>query len=419
MRSVFPALLASLLAAPVAAEGLAPEYWESYGKAELEATLFAEGPRFPGQNRHAGSVAVEPTLFMEWAGGDLTATITGFARLDFSDDQRTHFDLREAKIDWFSGDWRVTLGADKVFWGKTEAFHLVDIVNQTDGVENIDEEDALGQPMLRVSRLTEIGTFTAFWLPVFRERTFAGVDGRLRPALPVDRSQAVITPRGGHFAQSGALRYDGVFGNADIGLSVFHGVSRDPAFAPVDFVQTPGGPVPTALAPVYDAITQFGFDGQLTEGATLYKGEAIYRIGQRNLRGVEQDYFAFTGGIEHTLFGFMAESGVERLANADLGLIAEYALDSRGRDATVSFQNDIILGARLALNDEADSSLLLTSAIDHQTGVAGLRAEARTRVAEGMVAEVEAQLFINGEKEALGPDLKDDSFLRLTLSYFW
>lgn len=419
MRSVFPALLASLAAAPALAEGLAPQYWESYGKAELEATLYPEAPQFAGQDRHGGSVAVEPSLFLEWLDGDLTATVTGFARLDFADDERTHVDLREAKLQWFSGDWTVTAGMDKVFWGKTEAFHLVDIINQTDAVEGIDDEEALGQPMLRVSRLTDFGTFTAFWLPVFRERTFAGVDGRLRPGLPVDEDQEIITPGGDHFAQSGALRYDGVFGDADIGLSVFHGVSRDPSFVPTDFLQTPQGPVPTALAPVYTGITQFGFDGQFTDGPTLYKGEAIFRMGQRNARGVEEDYFAATGGLEHTLFGFAKRSDVALLRNADLGLIAEYAIDSRGRGATVSFQNDIVVGARLALNDTADSSLLLTSAIDHETGAAGLRIEAQTRVAAGMVAEIEGQFFINGDDEALGPDLKDDSFVRLKLSYYW
>ena len=45
---------------------------------------------------------------------------------------------------------RLLVGAAKVFWGTAESRHLVDIINQTDAVEDIDEEDKLGQPMVKV-----------------------------------------------------------------------------------------------------------------------------------------------------------------------------------------------------------------------------------------------------------------------------
>lgn len=390
---------------------VAPEYWEVYGNAEIETTFFLEAPRFANQERHNASFAIEPTFFAEWLDGDLTATFTPFFRADRSDDDRTHVDIREAKFQYSFGDWDATVGIDTVFWGKAEANHLVDIINQTDSLEDIDDEDALGQPMLRLSRLTDIGTFTAFYLPYFRERPFPGERGRLRSGLVVDEDQTDVQADGGNFAPSFALRYDGVFQEADVGLSLFHGVSRDPGFAPTDFVNTPNGPVPTALQPIYTRITQVGFDGQYTDGPTLYKAEAIFREGQLNLNGNERDFFAATGGLEHTLFGVFD--------NADLGLILEYSYDSRGDDATNIFQNDVILGARLALNDEADTSLLVTGAIDHEHGVGTLRLEAQRRIAEGLVAEIEGNLFINSDDDPLGADFQDDSFVRLKLTYFW
>ena len=103
----------------------------------------------------------------------------------------------------------------------------------------------------------------------------------------------------------------------------------------------------------------------------------------------------------------------------DRGLIAEYAWDSRGRDATSTFNNDVILGARLALNDEADTSFLLTSAIDHRDEVATFRLEAQRRVADGLIAEIEGTVFVNGDDDPLGSDLQDDSFVRFKLTYFW
>jgi hypothetical protein len=390
---------------------LAPEYSEFYGEAEGEANLFLRAPRFAGQRRDHVSFAIEPTAFAEWADGDLTATFTPFARVDSADTNRTHADIREAKFDYVSGDWDATLGIDTVFWGKTEAVHLVDIINQTDAVEDLDDEAALGQPMVRVAYLTGIGKFSAFYLPYVRLRTVAGAKGRLRGGLVVNNDQAQVNADGDRFAPSFALRYAGVIGDADIGLSAFHGVSRDPGFAPTDFVLVGGVPTPTALAPIYNQITQVGFDGQYTAGPMLYKGEAIFRTGQTDLLGRERDFVAFTGGVEYTLFSLFD--------NADLGLIGEYAFDSRGDDATSTFQNDIIVGARLALNDEADTSLLVTSAVDHQHGAASFRLEGQTRVAEGWVASLEGSIFVNGEDDPLGADFQDDSFARLKLTYFW
>ena len=78
---------------------LAPEFHEFYGEAEVEGNLFLRSPRFAGQRRDHVSFAIEPTLFAEWADGDLTATFTPFARVDSADTNRSHVDIREAKID--------------------------------------------------------------------------------------------------------------------------------------------------------------------------------------------------------------------------------------------------------------------------------------------------------------------------------
>ena len=59
------------------------------------------------------------------------------------------------------GKFRVGVG--KVFWGVTESQHLVDIINQTDLVENIDTEDKLGQPMLETTWLQNWGATTVLY----------------------------------------------------------------------------------------------------------------------------------------------------------------------------------------------------------------------------------------------------------------
>ena len=170
------------------------------------------------------------TFQAKWWDGDLTFRLTPFARLDLVDDKRTHFDVREAKFDLVLDKWSATVGLDTVFWGKTEAVHLVDIINQTDGVEDLDDEDRLGQPMLKVAYLAEFGEFSAYYLPYFRERTFAGPEGRLRPNPVVRTGRAVYDTGAEEWTPSFAARFTGVFGDVDLGVSAFHGIGRDPAF---------------------------------------------------------------------------------------------------------------------------------------------------------------------------------------------
>ena len=59
------------------------------------------------------------------------------------------------------------VGVGKVFWGVTESRHLVDVVNQSDFVEDLDGEDKLCQPMLALTLKLVWGTFDLFVLLPF------------------------------------------------------------------------------------------------------------------------------------------------------------------------------------------------------------------------------------------------------------
>ena len=391
-----------LAALPAAAVELTPEYWEFTGEIELEGTGFFEDPQFVGQDRDTASIAGEATLLAEWLDGDLIFRLTPFARYDSADDRRTHADVREFKFDYVVDDWSFTLGADTVFWGKTEVVHLVDIINQTDAVEDIDDEDRLGQPMLRVGYLSDYGEISAFVLPFFRERTFPGVSGRLRFSPPVNTAMPIFETDAEEWTTSYALRYSAAFGDVDFGLSAFHGLSRDPSFRfDGEFLQ-----------PVYSRITQAGIDLQYTSDATLWKFESIFREGQRDATDTTNNFWAATGGFEHTFFGVLE-------SNADIGLIGEYAFDDRGDDALTAFQNDAIAGARLTLNDPQDTAVLLTSSVDVEDGSVSLRLEAERRIGDDLKVEIEAVGLVNQDETSFAGSFADDSFVRAKLRWFF
>jgi len=135
------------------------------GYVEPELQAFAESGSQAEQRRWNASVAAEVSFESFWDNSNQWVVVKPFARWDLRDGNRSHADLREAKYARAIDNWEFRIGIDKVFWGVTEAVHLVDIVNQTDLVESIDGEEKLGQPMVMVSTVQDFGTITGYLLP--------------------------------------------------------------------------------------------------------------------------------------------------------------------------------------------------------------------------------------------------------------
>ncbi len=156
-----------------------------------ELRLFTETPSSSRQQDETLSIAGEITAQYLWDDNDQSFVFTPFVRLDQHDGERSHWDIREARCAYYGNGWEFRAGFDKVFWGVTEAVHLVDVVNQTDLIEDpIKQEVKLGQPMMRLRTVRSFGTLEALFLPYFRERTFPGREeassgdrhsGRTRP----------------------------------------------------------------------------------------------------------------------------------------------------------------------------------------------------------------------------------------------
>jgi hypothetical protein len=296
-----------------------------------------------------------------------------------------------------------------VFWGVTESRHLVDIINQTDTLEDIDEEDKLGQPMIKLSTIQDWGALSLFVMSGFRDRTFPGPKGRLRSEPYVDDNASEFDNPNRHGSVDVALRYANYFGDWDVGLSVFHGISREPRFRL--------SPTADRLIPIYDTITQAGLDIQYTKDAWLWKLEAIGREGQGNPFG------AAVAGFEYTLYQILERSW-------DLGLIAEYLYDGRddldfsgpgdtSDSSATAFENDAFAGTRLALNDAQDTSLLVGGIVDAENGSTALFVEGERRLGDSWFLEMESRLFLGVDDEDALAAFADDDFVTLRLTRYF
>lgn len=404
----------AVLACLCLAAGAALAEHEISGKLSLETRWFPRTGDFDGQRSYNAGIVAEPQLYLKDAD-NFSVTIVPFFRYDAADRTQTHFDLREAYLllngPLGENEWELRLGIDRVFWGVAEARNPVDIVNQTDLVENPNEKIKLGQPMAHLTLSGDWGAAELFLISYHRLRTYPGPSGRLRPALGIDNDLATYESGAKEWHLDFAIRYSHTFGPLDLGLSAFDGTSREPVMRPAAFRLVRGQPVPGALAPHYERIRQFGLDAQLTVEAWLLKLEAIHRSGASNIVGKKEDYAAFVVGGEYT-FGGIFES------DADLSLLAEWLVDGRRHRATNQYQNDLFLGVRLSLNDVQGAAFTLGTLIDLDYGTRTLSLEFDRRLTDSVSVKAEAILMLHVDNaDAIVHPTRRDSFVGVKLAY--
>ena len=386
---------------------------ELSGRFEIEPRGFTQSPAHPGQNRHGLSLAVQPEFYQPFDEGRQSLLFTPFLRLDTADEERTHFDVRELLYERVFDSAELRAGIGRVFWGVTESYHLVDVVNQTDLVENVDREDKLGQPLVNLTLIRDWGALDFFVLPGFRERTFPGREGRLRSEPFVDTDRATYGSGAGRRRIDHAVRWSHAIGDFDVGVAYFHGTSREPRLRPLPVcadgrpaLASGCRPAGTVLAPRYDVVRRTSLDLQATRDAMLWKLEALHGSGQGG------SWIAWVAGFEYTWFG-IDESGT------DLGLLVEHLFDGRGGHAPGPLENDVFAGVRLAFNDEAGTDVLAGVIADAEGDATTLNLEASRRIGEHWKVEIEARAWTGVEGGDPMFPLHRDDYVQLTLSRFF
>lgn len=374
--------------------------WSGYTGVELRT--FKNGSQYIGQHGRSNlSFVLQPELYLSWEDRDESLRLTPFLRADEHDSDRSHYDFRELLWEKVGFDWELRAGIGKVFWGVTESQHLVDIINQTDLVESPDGEEKLGQPMINLALIRDWGTIDLFVLPGFRERTFPGIEGRIRTQPRVDNDQSAYQSSRKKQHIDYAIRWSHSAGDWDIGLSHFYGTSRDPSFVTgTDHANR------VVFIPFYSLIHQTGLDIQATKENWLWKLEAIRRTGQGT------DYNAATAGLEYTFYGIMESA-------TDLGIVVEYLYDNRGEAAPTPLQDDVLLAARFNLNDVQSTEALIGVIVDNSSHARALSIEASRRLGNRWKLGLEARAYQNSPSTDPLYTIHNDDYLQVDLNYYF
>ncbi len=374
---------------------------EFSGNIAVEALSFSQPAQFPDQMDDNLTLSFEPRWTGDWNDGDDFWSTEFFLRADSKDAGRQHADIRELLWLHLDGDneWRV--GINTMFWGVTESRHLVDVINQIDGVEGIDGEEKLGQPMIHLNRYQDWGVLDFLLLPGFRERTFPAAEGRLRLPLVVDTSAPIYESSDGNKHIDYAFRFSQTYGDLDLGVSLFDGTNRDPLLVPG--LDSNGQAV---RIPHYVQMTQVAIDLQLIVEDWTWKLEMIHRDTSPSA------YQALTGGFEYTFYSVFD-------TDINLGSLVEYSYDGRDERQRGVFDRDLFVGARFAFNDVQSSEILAGFVVDTEYGSQTFRLEGSRRFGDSWRGTIEMQSFFNIDANDPLIALANDDYLLLELARYF
>lgn len=370
---------------------------EVSGEITFEARAFTS-PQYPGQLDNTASIALAPEFNWDLSRGSVT--FTPFYRNDIQDPARSHADIRELYWQMSLGSWALNVGLRKEFWGVTESVHLVDVINQTDVLENLSGEEKLGQPLLSLTTDQSWGALSFYILPYFRERQFGGVESRFRPAVTVNDKHARYESAAEQNHIDVAVRYSAYIGNWDVGLSYFHGTNREPLL--VENIRLVNDTRINEIVPFYQQMQQISSDLQYTTGSWLLKFEGLYRDSNSD------QFFSAVGGFEYTFYGVAGSSW-------DIGSLVEYSKDDR--QAATPFQNDLFGGVRLTPNDVAGTEFLAGFFYDLDQQSIALSIETNRRLGDHWSVSAELRAFQNVSDTDVLAAIREDNLLQVSLSY--
>lgn len=388
-----PFFAASLVLCPLA-QGQAVR-----GSLGAETQIYPDAPLYPDQNRDHVQVSAYATFNASADVGNARFDMELFGRIAPDAAREASGDVRQAFVRLPFGNAEVKAGILTEKWGVLEAWNPVDIINQSDLVEDFQGKVKLGQPGVLMTLPLGDATLSFFGTSIARERRFGRGEDRFQvlPATVIDQHF-----EGGRSSPTGAIRVELPVGPVNVAVSQFLGTAREPVLSAVVG--------PTGLEgfrAFYDRISQTSVEAELVLGDSVIKTEVIHQ---------HTDKGASWGG------GVGIETGFSKFASGpgDFTLYAEAYADSRADDAAVTpFQRDVFLGARYTFNDTDDTLLELRNTHDLEWGSDLLELRASRRVLQDAVFTFSLLKAANEARDPALSSLGRDTQIKLRLTQFF
>lgn len=385
-----------------------PRAQEIDGWIGIEQRFFPQGGLVEDQPSSTSVPLLGVKYYNSWDEGEQELIVDALYRKDSSDSNRDDVELRDFYWSFLGEEMQLNVGYRKVFWGVTEFTNPVDIINQTDLIDDPLGNEKLGQPMLNLTTVNRLGTFSFFLMPRFRDRVMSGRDARFRSELLVDTNHAVFEKSDGRDHLDYAVRGSSYIDSVDFSLSYFNGTERGPELA-----LSQNDKDEQVLLPRYGQIEQFGLELQWTLDNVQFKYEGSYRKKSKEFSLLSDPNFtSYVIGLEYTFYSIFD-------TRADLGVIAEYIYDSRRAQADTPFEKDVFSGIRLAFNDEQSFEIVAGVVRDLDDDSMIWTIDMNRRIQQTMTLKMRAIVMDNIAQNNLLHGIRRDSNIELEFLYFF
>ncbi len=293
----------------------------------------------------------------------------GKAIYDVDDKNRRYFDANDLyyKHEFENSD--LLIGRNTRFWGAMEFYNHTDAFNTKDWRDNPFDYDAkIGSNNIAYTQYFE-NSDLAVIAKIGQERQRIQDAKSVNSFLPANYNDKLQTQKNKN-RPTVYVKYTGSAEETQFDYAVIYQNGYDE-----QRYLTPIGASLYQNAYLVDKVMAY---------ATLVSGETIYKTELAYTKSDEvrvSDYAQYSAGIEHTLYGIWGKS--------DLGLLAEYykydvkeSNKLEARDFGNLFQDDVVLGVRLTLNDSSDSDVLGGISIDRDNQEKLIFVEYNTRLFE-------------------------------------
>ncbi len=360
----------------------------AFAQVQSEGYIGIDSQSYSNKNqKHSYNLTLQQQLMLTYEKDSFKSVLELYAQEDSTDftnkkdNDRTFLRVNEVYVIYEFEDDQVLLGKKIRFWGALEANNIVDTFNIQDGKND-------------PTRTDKIGAYNFEYSHYFEDNEFSIITKLYEQKNKISSAPYTYSALQNNESLQNKLESDKSLYRPTIYLTYSGSISEDYALD-YAFIYQNGYDSQrylTKSADIYKEhaylVNKFMTYNTLVLDSTLYKLELLYTDVIDN--NTVSDYIHVAFGVEHTL---------EQLENGtEIGLIGEYYYYNTLKnnklsdiDLNQTFQNDLFLGLRYSLNDEADTSAVGGVVLDTQYDEQSYYVEYETRVLDTFKVKLDAR----------------------------
>ena len=198
-------------------------YSEQYGSIKISGTSFIQDVDNDNRKNTKLDSELEYNFYLE--KNNIEFKVQSKIKLG-NPTLKDQINFNEVYVSGYRDNFDYLIGNNIIFWGKSEFYNPVDVINSQDFSKGLNKGEKIGQPMINFKRYLDIGDLDLYLLYPTKN------------IYPLEKIRSQITLNFDNYSQysNGAsstnlgigARLSGYKGDIDYGISLYNGNTKDP-----------------------------------------------------------------------------------------------------------------------------------------------------------------------------------------------